>query len=270
MSEPDLTAQALCHAVAALITEVCDQPYEGQAGREIAELDPKLSTTDVEDPAKFSHEVCVCYLRAAGDFIYGTGLVADRDDLLFSSASLARSACEYAALTWHLSDPDIAGTQRIALAMAAVRGDLNHPQHAGTYGVDGDGLIERMERWVARQSFKIPKGLDKAGPLQERMFPGIGNEQYRELSSRAHPRATVMLVGVSGMQTSPDEMRFAAWRDAVTAASRGLRAVERVAALRGGKLAHLADMIALQSWCARTLGLDAIALAPDLHTNGGT
>lgn len=256
----DHTPIELCHAVANRITAVCDLPYLGKAGQEIDSLDDKLSADLVQNPAKFSHEVYAMYLRGAGDLIYGVGLVADRSDLHFSAACLARSVCEYSSLAWRLADPQLSGEERIGWAISASRADMNHPGHAGQYGPEGAEIIKATEVWVKRQEFRVRKGLEKYGVLQEMMFPRMGDEQYRVLSGRAHPKFTDMTMSVVGMQNGSPEMRFTTWCDVLLAVSRALYAIKHVETVRGGHVNHLDGLIQAHAHYARTAGLGGIAL----------
>lgn len=254
-------AGELCAAVASLMSAAARLPYGGQSARGIEELDSKLSTEDVPNPVKFSHESSGSYLLAAGDFVYGVRCVLDPQiDLHFSSASLSRSACEYAAISWKLSQASLGARNRVALAFATMRADMNHHGNAGQYGELGDDLIARTERWVSQQNFRIPKGFEKTGPLQENMFPGVGDRQYRDLSSKAHPRFTVMIGGIKRAQNILPGTRVEMWQEVLIATSRGLRASRQLADLRGGEVANLDDIIELHSYYASQLDLESLVL----------
>lgn len=104
--------------------------YGGRAKDEL-ERDPEFDPAGELHPARFTHEVIDGYLLAAGDYVHGTGLTTDpAHDLGFSSASLARSACEYADRCWWLADPAIDVRERIARVLAVWRNTLAEERRA--------------------------------------------------------------------------------------------------------------------------------------------
>src|SRR5689334_10076478 len=94
-------AQAVAAATAAAMSEVARTGCSASALAEVRTVDRRFSAGEMTKPATFVHEVAGTYLLTAGDFLCGMQYVtAPAANLRFSSASLARSACELANRTW--------------------------------------------------------------------------------------------------------------------------------------------------------------------------
>lgn len=162
-------------------------------------------------------------------------------NLRFSLPSLARSACEYSAISWMLSRSDYSVELRLAKTFATLRHEANQ---AGNDVLDESArdIRDRAEAWIERQQFRVPRGLPKIVDLQEDMFPERGRPEYQYLSGLVHGRLLPMLRGMMGAQDNVPDREFDPWAEALIATSRGLAAAMTLAVLRGGMPEHLPDM----------------------------
>lgn len=248
-------ASELCAGTAALMSEAARLQYQGQARQEIDDYDAHFSDDDVPNPVKFAHEIGGMYLLAAGDFVHGMHLMVEPSwNLRFSLPSLARSTCEYSAISWMLSRADWSVEQRLAKTFATIRHDANQAGSVTSLDEAGRDILDRCERWIARQQFCVPRGLAKIVDLQEDMFPGLGRVQYQDLSGLVHGRLMSMLRGALSTRENWPDRDLDYWVEVLIATSRGLAAAVTVASLRGSMPEHLADVWELHGHYSNELG----------------
>jgi hypothetical protein len=243
-SLPDIgEAVALAADTSAVMSQAARLPYYGQARNEV-QADAALGDDDFEEPVAFTHTVAGVYLLAAGDFVHGMhAVLVEHLDLAYSSGALARSATEYVAKAWWLTDPALTVEQRVARAVAALRQavrdeDLLAPEDAETR----QEWVSRLESWASRQTFPIKKGIPKASDLVEGMSPELGRPHYRILSGPVHGGVVSLMRTYESVMGSPEDRRAEDWFRVLLTTERGLMAAQRTAELRGGTFVQLQDM----------------------------
>ncbi len=140
-----------------------------------------------------------------------------------------------------LSRPDRSTEQRLAKTFAALRHDLRQRGSIAQPDQAGHDLLERCERWIARQQFSVPGGMAPISDMQDEMFPELGKSQYEDLSNLVHGRLTQMLRGMVSVQEHWPDRELDSWIEVLIATSRGLAAAITVARLRDGMPEHLGD-----------------------------
>jgi len=119
-------AAGLAQGIARGMDELCEDPYGEPAATEL-ERGQELYEQGFGNPVAFAYKSMESYARVAGDLLYGTGEVSrDRYGLGFSSAAVARSACEYAGIGWWLAEPRISVERRIGRTALLVERSYDH------------------------------------------------------------------------------------------------------------------------------------------------
>ncbi|MDX3003739.1 hypothetical protein PWY87_18770 [Kribbella solani] len=211
-------------------------PYRGTARREIEAHDAQLTGGIVKNPVKYSHEIAGLYLQAAGDLINGAVMCSDPSQhLAFSPATLIRSSIEYSAWSSWIQSPDLSGKQRVARAVAALRGDLGHPGNKKWYGESGARFLEEVEEWVGDQDFVVKNGLPKIQTVIAEIEP-IMLDHYKYLSGLAHGRLLPMLLNHPGMRDIWQRLQFQHGAELLMGVQTLLYAIDSTFNLRGDRI----------------------------------
>jgi hypothetical protein len=201
------------------------------------------------NPAVFAHTVIDWYVLATGDFLHGTAEVArERHNLTFSSAAVARSACEYASVGWWLADRSITVRDRIARTASVVYESiqegkkLRSSEQLGQYQTETQPLLD----WALANRNNRQK---LAGPTRrlESMNIEYGKLDYAQYSSVAHGDLiiTAQLVGEKIGDLAEDP-REPLWR-VLLACEYSLKLAERVSELRSRRVDVLPGLAQLHN-----------------------
>jgi hypothetical protein len=225
----DLTASAA--AVMSMVSR--SQPSQSALASWRA-IDERLGHGVFDKPATFVVEIAGRYLQAAGDFVCGMQYVTSRNaNLTFSSASLARSACEFANRASWLADSNASDEQRIARAIGVMDNTLKEEKALLLPDVLAD--LEQMARdvqtWRTTVGFAAKASLPTATALYEHVDPQNGRATYKRLSNAAHGSFFTLLAGHhAAVDGSPYGLSEAWWR-ALIATCYGITAAERLIVL---------------------------------------
>jgi hypothetical protein len=206
-------APVLAAATAAAMSEVARTGCTDAAMAEVRAVDERFSAGDMTRPATFVHEVAGAYLLTAGDFICGMQYVtAPSTNLRFSSASLARSACELANRTWWVASADLTYEQRIARAVGVLENTIDE-EAALFEGQSLSGLREmksRLDQW--REAVGLPDvaPLPRPTKLFKLVRPTGGAEDYKRLCNVTHGSLLTVLEG-SHVTIGEDRGPMNAW-----------------------------------------------------------
>jgi hypothetical protein len=175
------------------------------------------------------------YLLGAGDFVKGMQYVADPStNLIFSSSSLARSACEFANRASWLADPDITEEQRIARGIAVLRKAINDESSLlEPAALTGFRDIERrIDRWRQASGFTEKAAVPNATQMFKVANPGTGDADYRRLSHATHGSFFTLVAGHHAAMAGTAEGKLGAWWRVLIACQYGLEAVIRITNLQ--------------------------------------
>jgi hypothetical protein len=127
-------------------------------------------------------------VQATGDFLHGTAEVARNEhNLAFSSAAVARSACEYASIGWWLADPGIsvddriARTARVAYDSIQAGKSLRNREERREYEAQNAPILD----WAQKNLSGKHRFPDATHRFQA-MNPTYGRHDYHQYSSVAH------------------------------------------------------------------------------------
>lgn len=226
-------AAALAKGVAAALSQMSGAPYGGPARAELI-AGEGLVEAGLGNPVAFAHTVIDWYVQGTEDLLYGTGeLSREQHDLALSSATVARSACEYAGIGYWLAEPDISVDRRIARtahlvdrASREARGLLDG-RDLTQYEVDHALLLGWARRQLSTME-KLPKPTERFKALN----PERGRKHYTWLSMLAHGNlaTTGQIVNdkVTGQSENVDEQL----QRILLACSHGLGLAARIGTLR--------------------------------------
>src|SRR4029450_4633891 len=100
--------------IAAVLGQLTGGDYGEPAHGEL-EAGEALIEEGLGNPVAFAHTVIDWYALATGDLLHGTAEVSRaRHNVAFSSAAVARSACEYAQIVSWLAEPGVSVEVRMA------------------------------------------------------------------------------------------------------------------------------------------------------------
>jgi hypothetical protein len=182
------------------------------------------------NPMAFARTAIDWYVNATGDLLYGTGEVSRESyNLAFSSAAVARSACEFAGLGWWLAEPGIsiysrkARTARLVIANYNEGKSLLDSSELAQYEADSSGLLNWAQRNLSVKE-KLP------GPTERfrMMNPAHGRKHYSRLSMLAHGNLGLVGQIVHLKATGQDEQVEEPWWRILLACSHGLSLAQRL------------------------------------------
>jgi hypothetical protein len=239
---------------AVAMSEVARARYSDAAMADLQETDRRLGTDDFSDPAMFAQTAACTYLIGAGDFVKGMQYVTDPStNLIFSSSSLARSACEFANRASWLADPDITDEQRIARGIAVLRKAINEESpllEPDTLAAFRD--IERgIDRWRQASGFTEKAAVPNATQLFKVVNTGAGDEDYRRLSHATHGSFLTVVAGHHAATAGTTEGKLGAWWRVLIAWQYGLEAAIRITNLQQNeppKSLQYASTLGLHYW----------------------
>ena len=201
------------------------------------ELDLQLGGSGVfSQIATFSQKLASRYLMSAGDFVCGLQYVIDpKTNLYFSSASLARSACEFANRGSWMAQPDISDEQRIARAIAIWQNTLQ--EERGVLEPEALTALQRVnsdiDRWRNERSFRETAGRPDPTRLFELIDPARGKDVYKHLCNATHGSLLALLAGQISAIHRDEEGTSETWWRVLIACQYGLEAARRVNLLLG-------------------------------------
>jgi hypothetical protein len=244
VTEASTTLPPLDHTVrlaanaAVAMSEVARAEYSDAVLAEVQETDRRLGAGVFSDPARFAHQVANAYLLCAGDFVCGMQYVTTpRANLVFSSAALARSACEFANRAWWLADPDISVEQRIARGIAVMKNTVDEEAAVlePTTLADLQDLVRRLDEWRQLLSFTETARLPRPTALFSLASPDSGDHDYKRLCNATHGSFLTVLMGHQAAITGAVEREVDAWWRVLTACRYGLQAAVRLTNLQGNE-----------------------------------
>lgn len=198
----------------------------------------------------FAHTVIDWYVQATGDFLYGTGEVSRESyNLAFSSAAVARSACEYAGIAWWLAEPGISIDSRIARTARLVVTTHNEGKslldssEIAQYEADSAVLVNWAQRNLSAKE-RLP------GPTErfKMMHPAHGQKHYSRLSMLAHGDLSLVGQIVSLKVAGQSEPVEDPWWRILLACSHGLSLAQRISELRDRPSEHLPGLLKLHAY----------------------
>jgi hypothetical protein len=220
---------------AVAMSEVARARYSDAAMADLQKTDRRLGTDDFSDPALLAPRAAGTYLLGAGDFVHGMQYVTDpRANLIFSSSSLARSACEFANLASWLADPAITEEQRVARGIAVLRKAINEESSIlEPATLTAFREVERgIDRWRQASGFTEKAPLPNATQLFKIVNPDAGDEDYRRLSHATHGSFLTVVAGHHAATTGTAEGKLGAWWRVLIACQYGLEAAIRITNLQ--------------------------------------
>jgi hypothetical protein len=179
-------AVAFAKGVARVLSEMTGDPYGEPALSELR-AGEEMFEEGLGNPIAFAHKVIDWYANATGDLLYGTGEVSRESyNLAFSSAAVARSACEFAGIAWWLAEPGIPTRSRAARTAQLViknyneRKSLLDSSELAQYEADTLRSVSSAKRNLSAKD-KLP------GPTErfKMMNPAHGQKHYARLSMLA-------------------------------------------------------------------------------------
>jgi hypothetical protein len=155
-------------------------------------------------------------------------------NLMFSAASLARSACEFANRAWWLGDPDITVEQRIARGIAVVENAVKEEAALlePTTLANLQDLKQKLDDWRQVRGFQETARLPTPTALFKLACPNGGGEDYKRLCNATHGSFLTVVMGHHAATTGTVEGRADAWWRALAACRYGLHAAARIIKLQ--------------------------------------
>jgi hypothetical protein len=252
---PDLDdAVSLAAGTAAVMSESARLPFARWANDEL-DADSRLGDDEWPQPASMTHTIAGSLVLAAGDFVHGMHAVIQPGlNLAFSSATLARSACEYAARACWLLDAEIGVDHRIARALALIRDSIkkDEPLFKILGVTDPSPVPDAIDRWAHRHSITVRRGPPPTPVLIEAVVPG-GGITYRQLHALVHGGVRVLLRTTQLAIDDSVERRADIWDWTLIATITGLTAAHRISESRTGRPAQLDNMVAWHNALASSL-----------------
>jgi hypothetical protein len=249
--EPISIADAadLAVGVAAVLGQLTGGEYGEPAAAELA-AGEKLTVQGLGNPVAFAHLVMDWYARASGDLLRGTSETSRRaHNLAFSSAAVARSACEYAGLGWWLAEPGVSVEARIARTARLVDTSLREAK-----GLLDSSELSRFEadnhlvlKWAAENVSRRVTVPNRTARF-EAMNPDHGKWIYVYFSLLAHGDLVTTGRTVTMMQRTAigEHEQEQVWR-LLLATAQVLNLATRLSDLRGRHPQQLVDLYGLHA-----------------------
>ncbi|MDQ3887253.1 MAG: hypothetical protein M3308_09690 [Actinomycetota bacterium] len=222
----------LAQGVAGVFWQLTGDPY-GEPARSECEVGQALTEEGLGNPAAFAHMIIDWYAGATGDLLHGAGeMTREQYNLIFSSAALARSACEYAGIGCWLAEPTV--SLRIRIARTAWLIDksfrdakvLLPPQGLRGFMEDNAPLLAWAQKNISKRE-KLPTSTAR---FQE-MNPEHGKANYAYYSMLAHGDLIMTGKLVHGLADSNQQLPELWWR-IVLACAQALNFATRISDLR--------------------------------------
>jgi hypothetical protein len=175
-----------------------------------------LAEDGLGNPVALAYKVIESLAMGAGDLLYGASLVSMRKyNLAISSATVARSACEYASTAWFLAEPGISAQRRVTRTAYVVTESLLRArvflgrEEQDQYEADNAQLLDWASRHRPATRDKLPNEVDRF----KAMNPEHGRRQYEHLSLLAHGDVAMTLQIVETKATGGNENQLEpVWR----------------------------------------------------------
>ncbi len=240
--------------VAGVFNQLTGGPYGEPAASE-CEAGESLAEAGLGNPVAFAHIAIDWYAGATGDLLHGAGEMSrEHYNLVFSSAALARSACEYAGIGWWLAEPGVSINTRIARTAWLVGKSLREartlllPEEFRAFESDNAKLLQWAEANTSTRE-KLPS---PAARFQA-MNPEHGKANYAYYSMLAHGdlSTTGRLVQRQLADRSQHLQDF--WWRIVLACAQALNFATRISDLRDRNPDELFRVYALQQNYSRLM-----------------
>jgi hypothetical protein len=239
----------LCAGISSVMSAAARAAYREAARAQIDEADNRVGTTSVPHPVSDAHELAGNFLLAAGDFVHGIHAVLRQElDLAYSTGSMARSACEYAAKGWWLLEPGIDEKEQVCRMLGTLRAAVGDEERLEGASAELDDVKHACDELERASSLSGKRGMPPTQQLLERMAPGDGQRHWRHLCATVHGGVFSMLrVHQSVMQEHPIR-QYEEWFRVIVAGGYGLQAAVNRAQLSGSKVEHLDEVVALHAY----------------------
>jgi hypothetical protein len=228
-------AVGLAKATAAVIGQFTGGDYgEPALGEVIA--GENLAEEGLGNPVAFAHTVIDWYALSTGDLLHGTAEVSRAEhNLAFSSAAVARSACEYAQIASWLAEPGVSLEVRIARTAHLCERSIRESRK----NLSAEEFAEYESRsaqyigW-ARRTLSSGQRLARATDRFKAADPGTGQWHYSHLSDLAHGGLIAVADTVELVRTDDREQGILErlWK-VLLPCSYTLAMIERLSQLRG-------------------------------------
>lgn len=259
----DLAAE-YCNGVALVMSSASRGSFaEPQAS--IEEYDSSVGDEDVPDPLLTTHFQIRYLLQCCGDFLYSMGkLLGQREPMVITPPVIARSAAEYVALLWYLTDRRDSADVRVAKMARMLRDSFLEYGVARPDATEAErSLLERVQRWSDKQNLQKVK-VARPGKILNEIDSSWGKSEYDWLSSYVHGSAATVMQAHIFAAHDRRQREMNAWRHALYTASLGLTAVHRTTSLWGSDRSELDTIAPLHDHYAEWLstGIEPTARRP--------
>jgi len=248
---PDLPpldeAVELAQGVAGVFSHLTGGTY-GEPARSECEAGETLVAEGLGNPVAFAHVVIDWYAGATGDLLHGAGEMShDHYNLVFSSAALARSACEYAGIGWWLAEPGVPVQIRVARTAWLVDKSFREAKALPVPDEfqDFEARNTILLTW-ARKNTSAKEKLPGPTARFEAMNPYHGKANYAYYSMLAHGNLITTGNLINGQLTDRTQQIPDFWWRIVLACAQALNLATRISDLRDRKPNELVRMYGLQ------------------------
>lgn len=241
-------AADLCAGVSSVMSSAARAPYGEEVRNRIVEADRGIGTRVVPRPVSEVHQIAGNFLLAAGDFIHGIhAVLRQKLDLAYSTGSMARSACEYAAKGWWLLEPGTNVSEQASRMIAVLRAGVRDEERLT--GVSPDLVkVEAACNGLAEGArLDAKKGIPPTQQLLTRMAPGDGERHWRHLCATVHGGVFAMLRIHHSVMQGHLSREYEEWFRVIVGCGYGLQCATNRAQHSGCAVEHLEDMVALHA-----------------------
>lgn len=247
-------AAELCNAIALVMSRTSREQFVEPDVISIANYDSEHGDADIPDPLLTTHYQIRFLLQCAGDFVYSIGKLLQQDEpMVMTPAIVARSAAEYAAMVWYLTQPSDTAGQRVSRMARLLHTSFLEYGVTRPEATDEErGLLERLQRWSAKQNLgKAPKF--QTEQVLDQMEDDRGSAEYNWLSSYVHGSAATVMQAHIFAAHDRRRRELNAWRHAMYACALSLNATHRVTTLWSCDQTELVHVATLYHHYARWL-----------------
>jgi hypothetical protein len=228
-------AVGLAKATASVIRQFTGGDYGEPALGEVI-TGESLAEEGLGNPVAFAHTVIDWYALSTGDLLHGTAEVSRAEhNLAFSSAAIARSACEYAQIASWLAEPGVSLEVRIARSAHLYERSVRESRKTLSAEEFAEYESQRANSigW-ARRTLSSGQRLARPTDRFKAADPVAGQWHYSHLSDLAHGGliAVAQTVEMARADNLEEGVLERLWK-VLLPCSYTLAMVERLSKLRG-------------------------------------
>ncbi|WP_030167404.1 MULTISPECIES: hypothetical protein [Actinomycetes] len=233
--DPPLDRLAEVCATAAFMARDISLLEPQEPSGDLHDLDTKIDQRAGVNILQFAHAATTGYLQGAGDLLHSIARLIIENPAAVSPIVLARSAAEYSAFAWWLSDPRDGANQRASKARRIAQTALS--EH--TMDIHADPFRKVFTTWSSRTPIRIASKPDPEKLIRS-MLGSDYNDQVKNTSWYVHADALTLIQTIASAERNHPRNRQAAWNEGLFALQAVVHASERVSRLRNGDLSVIA------------------------------